>query len=124
MTTNQRHFYRILDSVALEYREVPADGGGKRPEEFFGMSVGFQMLTALSAVEQEHAAFLRSLHERDRDLAAYLRGINRKIELIAHAVALGGQDISALPRHDVSLSEGGVWPSIRRRPLPRARCWR
>lgn len=113
MTANQRHYYRILDAVALEYREVPATvvsttAIGKRAEDFFEMTAGFQLLTALNAVDQEHAAFLRSLHERDRELAGYLRGVNRKIELIAHAFALNGQDISRLPRYEVSLSEGGV----------------
>jgi len=118
MTANQRHYYRILDSVALEYREVPAatvsttavsaTATGKRAEDFFEMTAGFQLLTALNAVDQEHAAFARSLHERDRELAGYLRGINRKIELIAHAFALGGQDIAKQPRYEVSLSEGGV----------------
>lgn len=109
MTANQRHYYRILDTVALEYREVPAVAmTGKRAEDFFELTTGFQLLTALNAVDQEHAAFSRSLHERDRELAGYLRGINRKIELIAHAIALGGQDVSKLPRHEVSLSEGGI----------------
>lgn len=108
MTANQRHYYRILDAVALEYREVPAAMAGKRPEDFFEMTAGFQLLTALNAVDHEHSAFLRSLHERDRELAGYLRGVNRKIELIAHAFTLGGQDMGKLPRYDVSLSEGGV----------------
>lgn len=113
MTANQRHYYRILDTVALEYREVPAPmvsttAHGRRPEDFFEMSAGFQLLTALNTVDQEHSAFLRSLHERDRELAGYLRGLNRKIELIAHAFALGGQDIGSLPRYEVSLSEGGI----------------
>jgi len=118
MTANQRHYYRILDTVALEYREVPAavvpttmastTATGKRPEDFFEMTAGFHLLTALNAVDQEHAAFLRSLHERDRELAGYLRGVNRKIELIAHAFALNGQDLGKLPRYEVSLSEGGI----------------
>jgi hypothetical protein len=72
------------------------------------MTAGFHLLTALNAVDQEHSAFLRSLHERDRELAGYLRGVSRKIELIAHAFALGGQDVSSLPRYEVSLSEGGI----------------
>jgi len=108
MTANQRHYYRILDAVALEYREVPNAVTGKRPEDFFEMTAGFQLLTALNAVDQEHAAFLRSLHERDRELAGYLRGVSRKIELVAHAFALNGQDVGKLPRYEVSLSEGGI----------------
>ena len=109
MSANQRLYYRILDTVALEYRAVPATGAnGKRPEEYFELTTGFQLLSALNAVDQEHAAFARILHERDRELAGFLRGINRKIELIAHAIALGSQDVKQLQRYEVSLSEGGI----------------
>jgi len=109
MSANQRLFYRILDTVALEYRAVPAAGANdKRPEDYFELTAGFQLLSALNAVDQEHAAFARILHERDRELAGFLRGINRKIELIAHAIALGTQDVKQLQRFEVSLSEGGV----------------
>ena len=139
MATNQRNYYRILDTVALEYRLVPdnkvpdikvpdisapeitvpqstasatstttTNPPGKNPEDFFELTTGFALLGALNAIDQEHAAFARSLHERERELAGYLRGMNRKIELIAHAIALGGQDIGKLPRFEVSLSEGGI----------------
>jgi hypothetical protein len=109
MTVNQRHYYRILDSVALDYRALPASGmAEKRPEDFFELTTEFALLSALNAVDQEHAAFARILHERDRELAGYLRGINRKIELIAHAIALGSQNVSEQHRYEVSLSEGGL----------------
>ena len=56
MTANQRHYYRILDAVALEYREVPAAMTGKRPEDFFEMTAGFQLLTALNQPVEARAA--------------------------------------------------------------------
>lgn len=113
MAGNQRHYYRILDTVAVEYRVVPADAHGdssqgKRAEDFLELTATFALLSALNAIDNEQAAFARILHERDRELAGFLRGINRKIELIAHAIAMGAPENLPQHRYEASLSEGGI----------------
>ncbi len=109
MAGNQRHYYRILDTVAVEYRVIPGNSSqGKRPEDFLALTAAFQLLNALNAIDQEQAAFARILHERDRELAGFLRGINRKIELIAQTIAAGAPENQPQHRFEASLSEGGI----------------
>lgn len=102
----RREYYRIEDRIALQITPLPASTEAL-PEHDETEPPGFGLLGELHRLEFEAQHLLRQLGERNRTLASYLKVQNRRLELVAQAVAtrlLG--DIG--PTREVVLSEGGV----------------
>ena len=106
---DNRNFYRIEDRVGLEFcltdKETAYDESARFP---IAVSPHFLLLNQLHAIDSEHSQLLRSIGEKDRNLAAYLKGTEQKIELLAQTLI--GCDESLKNEHlrTVSLSEGGL----------------
>lgn len=101
---DKRDFFRIQDTLVLEYQQVPgpdADAG------FAERSPLFELLSDLHRLDYESQHLLRQIAERDRALANYLKVINKRIDLIGKAVSLQLGDEFGSPRQ-VTLSEGGM----------------
>lgn len=106
---DRREYFRVEDQLILRYRNVsPAAVGHMPAERHFDNSEMFALLRELRHIDQEHNNVLRGLAEQNRELGIYLKSINRKIELIANALATlsHGQNQPAPQR--VSISEGAV----------------
>lgn len=106
---DRREYFRVEDQLILRYRMVPPEAVGHMPaERHFDNSEMFTLLRELRQIDQENNNVLRALAEQNRELGAYLKSLNRKIELIANALATlsHGQDQQA-PQL-VSISEGGL----------------
>lgn len=100
---DKRDFYRIEDQLALDYRVI--DGPALADAQFG--SPQFQMLSELQVLEQESQHLLRQLGERDRSLGAYLKIMNKRIELIARTLVSQAAD-TPTQKLPVTLSEGGM----------------
>ncbi|MCY1350951.1 PilZ domain protein [compost metagenome] len=103
---DRREYYRIEDSIALEFRplqqgETGGEGGANNA------STLFSLLSELHLMDFESQHLLRHIHERDRTLASYLKVINKRIDLLGQALAQSLlRDIG--PARQVTLSEGGI----------------
>ncbi|MCJ8167708.1 PilZ domain-containing protein [Atopomonas sediminilitoris] len=100
----RRDFFRIADTIALEF--TPIDSM-EHANEVFKTSPLFHLLGELHLLDFDSQHLYRSINERDRTLAAYLKIINKRIELLGQALAqsfLGGKG----HQHEVTLSEGGM----------------
>jgi len=105
----RREYFRIEDQLILRYREVPRDAVGNAPaEHHFDNSEVFELLRELRHIDQEHNNVLRALAEQNRELGLYLKNVNRKIELVANALASLDQVQQGQTPQQVSISESGI----------------
>lgn len=102
----RREYYRIADTIALEFS--PADGAGTEAPEALRQGTSlFDLLADLHVLDFESQHLLRHITERDRTLAGYLKAINKRIDVLGQAVAQHMLSDLA-PARAVSISEGGV----------------
>ncbi len=112
MTTgvqDNRDFYRIQDVAFLEFEEIDPEQI-KSGRVIFPLEVSpqFQLLNKLHTIDSEHSALLKVIGGNNRDIAAYLKSINEKIELLAHSVVEYSEAIDNLALQEITLSEGGL----------------
>jgi hypothetical protein len=105
----RREYFRVEDRVILRYLPVPRENVGQRPaESHFDNSEVFGLMRELRAVDHENNNVLRGLAEHNRELGLYLKGLNRKIELVADALAALDRFRQGTLPQAVSLCEGGI----------------
>lgn len=105
----RREYYRIQDMLALEFQLLPKEQlVTDSPTMPFTLDARFQILHALYELDHESSTTLHQIGDEDRQLGAYLRTINRKIELIAMAMFATPNSEAPSPTHNVTLSETGL----------------
>ncbi len=105
----RREYFRVEDRLLLRYREIPRAAVGNGPaERHFDNSEVFELLRELRQIDHEHNNVLRTLAEQNRELGVYLKNINRKIELVANALASLDQVQQGQAPQSVSFSESGI----------------
>lgn len=106
---DQRDYYRIKDSVYIEYKIVPEEqvfATKRRPP--FEVSERFTLLRDMYEVELESTQLLRSLTDADRKLGAFLSTINRRLEMMAKVLSAEELPAHKRPAESVTVSEGGI----------------
>lgn len=105
----RRHFFRIDDTVRLSLRAVPPEELDSRFEQLDHDLVGnFTVMSSLAAITAQMTMELRRIENRDPDLAAYLRAIDQKIEVIGRAFITQEPEFHAEHAMPVNLSAGGM----------------
>ena len=103
---DRREYYRIEDMIALEIRPLSAlEAAGQ--EVLQDASPLFNLLSELHLSEFESQHLLRQISERDRNLAAFLKSQNKRIDRLSQVIAITvlGQIGEPQP---VIISEGGI----------------
>jgi hypothetical protein len=107
--TDRREYFRVEDRALLRYHSVSAEAVATTPaESHFDDADWFWLMRELRNIDRENHNLLRSIAEQNRDLGQYLRGVNRKIELIAGALIARDPDHGGMASQEISLSEGGL----------------
>ena len=103
---DRREYYRIEDMIALEIRLLSAPEALGQ-EVLQDASPLFNLLSELHLSEFESQHLLRQISERDRNLAAFLKSQNKRIDLLSQVIAITvlGQIGEPQP---VIISEGGI----------------
>lgn len=105
----RREYFRVEDRVILCCRAVPPASVGQLPaENHFDNSEVFRLMRELRNIDHENNNLLRVLAEHDRELGQYLKGLNRKIELVANVLAAIDQAQHGQTPQSVSISEMGI----------------
>ncbi|VVO70432.1 hypothetical protein PS862_01309 [Pseudomonas fluorescens] len=103
---DRREYYRIEDMIALEIRPLSAlEAAGQ--EVLQDASPLFNVLSELHLSEFESHHLLRQISERDRNLAAFLKSQNKRIELLSQVLAITVLGQLGEPQ-PVIISEGGI----------------
>lgn len=109
-TTNERRsFFRVDDKVLLRYQPVDESCAlANLIPAVFKEDPGYSLMQQLQAIDRNNAVFLRAIGEENRDLEAYLKGQNKKLELIAAKVIEHGGKAPDQKKQRISISEGGL----------------
>jgi hypothetical protein len=111
--SERRSFFRIDDTVKLSVARVPPDEFESRLERLdHDLAGNFTVMSSLAAITAQMTAGLRRIENRDADLAAYLRAIDQKIEVIGRAFIAQEPEISARKGVPVNLSAGGMCAGV------------
>lgn len=106
---DNRNFYRIEDRAGLEFCLTDEATVNDESADFpIPVSAHFQLLNQLLTIDSENSQLLRSISEKDRNIASYIKGIDQKIELLAQMLV--GCDDTLKDEHlkTITLSEGGL----------------
>ncbi len=109
-TANERRsFFRVNDQVLLRYQPVDESSAlANRIPAAFKTDPGYCLMQELQAIDRNHAVFLRAIAEQNRDLEAYLKGQDKKLELIAAKIIEHEGTAPDQKKQRVSISEGGL----------------
>ena len=119
---DNRDFYRIQDRAILEFTKIdPQMLEANQIDFHMPISPEFYLLNELHGIDNETSALLRSISERERSIASYLKSLNHKIELIAQTIVQKSSDLEELTPQEVTLSEGGISFTYKK-SIPLATC--
>ncbi|MCP5312994.1 MAG: PilZ domain-containing protein [Chromatiaceae bacterium] len=105
----RRNFFRIDDTVRMSLRRIPADELDERLRRLeLDLAGNFTVMSSLAAITAQMSVGLRRIENRDPDLAAYLRAIDQKIEVIGRAFLAQEPELTAEKAVPVNLSAGGM----------------
>ena len=106
---DRRSYFRIDDAIRLSLRPVPEEELDDRLDRLEHDLVGnFTVMSSLSAITSQMTMGLRRIENRDPDLAAYLRAIDQKIEVIGRAFIAQESEAVSEAAVPVNLSAGGM----------------
>ncbi|MCG6966694.1 MAG: PilZ domain-containing protein [Chromatiaceae bacterium] len=105
----RRNYFRIDDTVRLSLRRVPEGELDDRLDRLeHDLAGNFTVMSSLAAITAQMTIGLRRIENRDPDLAAYLRAIDQKIEVIGRAFIAQEPELAAEKAIAVNLSAGGM----------------
>lgn len=105
----RRSYFRIDDTVRLSIARVPEGELTERLERLdLDLAGNFTVMSSLAAITAQMTVGLRRIENRDPDLAAYLRAIDQKIEVIGRAFIAQESELIAERAIPVNLSAGGM----------------
>jgi c-di-GMP-binding flagellar brake protein YcgR len=106
---DRRQFFRIDDTVRLQIQPLSAAelaAGVANLER--GFDGNFTVMSSLAAVTAQMAASMRRIDNSDPDVAAYLRALDQKIEILGRAFLAQESELISSEHQSVNLSAGGV----------------
>ncbi|HUH37597.1 MAG TPA: PilZ domain-containing protein [Spongiibacteraceae bacterium] len=105
----RRDYFRVADKVLLRILPVPASARQSKAaaDWFRNGSQPLQLLQELRSIDAENHTVMRAVSELSRDLELYLKNLNRKIDMLAHALVEGNESLKDQRPVSVTLSEAG-----------------
>ncbi len=109
-TVNERReYFRVDDAVRLSLRPVPPEQAQNLSELLDrNLADSFTIMSSLAAVTAEMVVNMRRIENSDPDVAAYLKALDRKIEILGRAFIACESELVEQPAHPVNLSAGGM----------------
>ena len=105
----RRNYCRIDDTVRLSVRRVdPGELDRLLDQLDHNLAGNFTVMSSLAAITAQVTMGLRRIENRDADLAAYLRAIDHKIEVIGRAFIAQEPEFLAEQAVPANLSAGGM----------------
>ena len=105
----RRNYFRIEDTVMMRFQPVDQNSALAHhlPPQLKD-APGYSLIRELQQIDQENHKFLRVISENNRDLESYLKGLNKKIDLIAAKLIEYEEPAPDQREYKISLSEGGL----------------
>ena len=108
--SERRSYFRIDESIALEFKEVEEiTANTAAAEVHFSNTASLKLFAELRKIDNDNAHLFHQIKETSRALGEYLHNLNRKIDIIGQQLMA---DTRPLPPSKtiklVNLSEGGI----------------
>ncbi len=108
-SADRRNFFRIDDSVSMSYQQIPEqeldERIGRMELEIEG---NFTVMGSIASINQNMAGIMHRIEGDEPDIAAYLKAINNKIDILGRALLSTANDITEQPAQPVNLSASGM----------------
>lgn len=106
--SERRRFFRIEDDVSISYELVDLQNEQLQVSNLEDQKHIFTLMAELQKVDNDLSATYHRLKQKSYDLASYLEGINKKIQMLGAIVLTCHTDIPSKPTHKVNVSAGGL----------------
>lgn len=106
---DRRQFFRIDDTVRMQIQPLTTEqltAGVANLER--GFDGNFTVMSSLAAVTAQMATSMRRIESRDPDVAAYLKALDQKMEILGRAFLAQESELVSSEDQTVNLSAGGV----------------
>jgi hypothetical protein len=104
-----RRFFRMDDVVHLSYQLIPKEQLAERLEQQgSGEPDTFTTLGGLSVISQQASIHLHRIEADAPDVAAYLKALDRKIELLGRAFLMQDAELGEQSAKRVNISASGI----------------
>lgn len=105
--TEHRNYFRVEDEVIIRVAPCSEEAAfnGTIPSEFHEDD-DFSLVNELQRIDHDNQQLLNQFAHQYRELELYLRGLNKKIDLIASQLVKSKQHNKS--KQVVTLSEGGI----------------
>lgn len=111
---DRRRFFRIDDSVRLTYRPVDRDELEDLINELDAGQVGnFTLMSSLATISSQMAVSMHRIEHIDTDIAAYLKALDKKIDVLGKAFLSQEKDTISTCAEAVNISAGGIALDVR-----------
>ena len=107
--SDRRQFFRIDDAIQVSYSIVPDDQVKSRVEAFYHQAnEPFSLASEIVSMRQESAVLMRKISVHSPDVAAYLASVDKRLEIMARALAAKGEVTADQPSKPCNISASGV----------------
>ncbi len=103
----RREFFRIDDSIRVNYRVIDASTVPVDIDERVSND-RFSVMTRLQGISQHLSAAFHRIEQRDPDVADYLKALDEKINLLGQSFLAEEKELLGQPSQSVNLSAGGL----------------
>ena len=107
--SERRSFFRVDDSVSLSFQQITKqEMEDKIEREDFEPEGSFTVMSNIASINQNMAGIMHRIEGGEPDIAAYLKAINSKIDIIGKALLAKESDLVEHPAQPVNLSASGM----------------
>jgi hypothetical protein len=107
--SERRSFFRVDDSVSLSFQLITKqEMEDKIEREDLEPEGSFTVMSNIASINQNMAGIMHRIEGGEPDIAAYLKAINSKIDIIGKALLAKESDLVEHPAQPVNLSASGM----------------
>jgi c-di-GMP-binding flagellar brake protein YcgR len=107
--SERRSFFRVDDSISLSYQKITKQQMEEKIErEDIEPEGSFTVMSNIASINQNMAGIMHRIEGGEPDIAAYLKAINSKIDIIGRALLSKDNELAEHPAQPVNLSASGM----------------
>lgn len=109
LINERRDYFRIEDTVLLRYHQINESCAlaNNVPRQFED-DPAFSLMHELQLIDTDNNKYIRALTEQSIELEAYIKNLNKKVDLIAAKLVEREEGAPDQVKLNISISEGGL----------------
>lgn len=109
LINERRNYFRVEDTFLLRIHPIDETSAlsNSIPRQF-EEDPSYSLMNELQTIDHDNNKYLRGIAELNSEIEAYLKGLNKKIDLIAAKMVESEQQAPDQKKITISISEGGL----------------